>query len=318
MSFLDEVIKRARDFDAARPRSLQVEPGWSEVGGCRAALGYRLDGAWATDETDTWGAQRGSAIHAYLEEVIAGPGVRTEIDTIYRGIPGHADVVTDTAVWDWKTTSLASSRLWASDHSLLRQKRVQINGYAAGLVDAGELPEDCTVGLIIVPVDGTFADWWAWEEPFDRSLADEGADRLDEVRAMLATGEPLPKDKPLNWCNSWCPFVTLCRGQDDPAAAEEITDPELTAAIAKYGETAQQIGRLYKDKDKLADMIRGLRGTAGDWRISLSKPGEDKTVLDEDAIRADYEDRGVTVPEVTKPGSAPRLNVTRIRKAAAK
>ena len=44
MTFIDEAIKRARDHDAARPRSQQTAVGWSEVGGCRAALGFRLDG----------------------------------------------------------------------------------------------------------------------------------------------------------------------------------------------------------------------------------------------------------------------------------
>jgi hypothetical protein len=316
MTFLDDVIKRAKDHDASRPRSQQVSVGWSEVGGCRAYLGYRLDGAWPSDETDTWAAQRGTAIHEYLEGVIAGPGVRTEIDTEYRGIPGHADIVTETAVWDWKTTSLASSRLWASDQSLLRQKRVQIHGYAAGLVDAGEIPPDATVGLLVVPVDGKFTDWWSYEEPFDRSLADEGADRLDQVRDLMAAGEPLPKDKPLTWCSSWCPFVSMCRGADDPKASEEITDTELVAAVARYGETAQQITKLYKDKDGLAEMIRGLRGVAGDWRIGLSKAGEPKDVPDEEAIRAGYATRGEVVPMTTKPGNAPRLNVQRITKAA--
>lgn len=316
--FLDEVIKRARDHDAARPRSTQQAVGWSEVGGCRAALGYRLDGAWATDETDTWAAQRGTAIHEYLERVLAVPGTRAEVDTEYRGIPGHADLVGPDYVVDFKTTSLANSRLWAADRSLLRQKRIQAHGYAAGLIKAGELPESATVRLLVIPVDGTFADWWCYEEPFDRSLADEGADRLDQVRAMLAAGEPLPKDKPPTWCNSWCPFVTLCRGEDDPGAEEEITDLETAAAVAAYGEITQKITALTKDKYRLADQIRGLRGTAGEWRISMSKPGEDKPVINEEKVRADYESRGLPVPEIWKSGNASRLNVTRIKRKGAK
>ncbi len=261
---------------------------------------------------------RGTAIHEFLEKLVTGPDVRTEVDTVYRGIPGHADIVLPAAVWDWKTTSLASSRLWASDEGLLRQKRIQIHGYAAGLVDAGELPEDCDVGLIVVPVDGTFADWWAYQEPFDRSLADEGADRLDDVRRRMAEGEPLPKDKPYNWCVSWCPFFSMCRGRDDPDAAEVITDPEIAAAIAQYGEATQQITRLYKVKDGLAETIRGLRGSTADWRISLSRPGEPKWVLDEAEVRADFERRGMDAPMTAKPGNAPRLSVHRIKKAAAK
>lgn len=313
MSFIEETIKRVRDFDAARPRSAQAEVGWSEVGGCRAALGFRLDGAWESDETDTWAAQRGTAIHEYLQAVLAAPGVRMEVQTAYRGIPGHADIVDAGSVADIKTTSLANSKLWAEDHSLLRQKRIQAHGYAAGLVDAGELPEDCTVRLLVIPVDGTFADWWAYEEPFNRSLADEGADRLEDVRARLEAGEALPKDKPYAWCSAWCRFFSLCRegGQPD---GEEITDPELAAAVAAYGEANARYGAAEKDKKRLAPMIRGLRGIAGGWRVSTSEPGEDKPVLDEDAVRAGYADRGERVPMTTRPGSAPRLTVTRIKR----
>jgi hypothetical protein len=288
------------------------------VGGCRSALGYRLREDWVSDETDTWAAQRGTAIHEYMEGILAGPGIRTEVDTEYRGIPGHADIVTADTCWDLKTTSLASSRMWQADHSLLHQKRIQVNGYTAGLVDTGQLPQDAKAGLLIIPVDGQFADWWAFEEPFSRALADEGADRLGEVRAAMAAGEPLPRDMPYQWCSRFCAFFSLCRTPADAGATEQITDPDLVAAIAAYGETAQQITRLYKTKDGLAEMIRGLRGTAGDWRISLSKPGEPKTVLDDEWVRADYATRGEDVPVIEKPGSAPRLNVTRIRKTGAK
>ena len=317
MPFIDTTIKQVRDFDAARPRSTQVEPGWSDVGGCRSALGYRLDGAWATDETDTWAAQRGTAIHEYVQGILAAPGVRMEVDTTYRGIPGHADIVEPAAVNDIKTTTLANSKLWAADPSLLRPKRIQAHGYAAGLVDAGELPEDCTVRLLVIPVDGTFADWWCYEEPFDRALADEGADRLEDVRARMAAGKTLPKDMPYTWCSSYCEFFSLCRTTGEQDNDEVISDPELAAAVAAYGTATKQATALDKEKQRLARMIRGLRGTAGDWRISLGKPGEDKTELDEDTIRVDYAARGLPVPEVTRPGNQPRLNVTKIKRGEA-
>lgn len=320
MSFLDDVIKLVRDYDASRPRSLQPEPGWSEVGGCRAYLGFRLDGAWASDEPDGWGAIRGTAIHKFLETILDGiPGFHTEVTTSYRGIPGHADLmlIDDTSVTDWKTTKLVNSRLWQSSPEVLWEKRVQAQGYACGLVDSGRLSEDITVRIVAIPVDGTFADWWCYEEPFDRSVADWGADRLDKVREDMAAGRHLQKDKPYAYCREWCRFFSLCRVQDDPGAAEQITDPEMVAAIAAYGEATQQVTALYKEKDRLAEIIRGLRGTAGEWRISLSKAGEPKEVLDEDAVRADYERRGFAPPVTTKPGAAPRLNVTRIRKQKA-
>ena len=316
MAFLDEVIKRVRDNDAARPRSVQAEIGWSEAGGCRAYLGYRLDGAWPSEEPDNWAAIRGTALHAHLDEILAGPGVLTEVTTSYRGIPGHADLVRTEAAecWDFKTTRLANSQLWRSSRTALRQKRIQVHGYAAGLVEAGTLPEDCSVGLLMIPVDGSFADWWAYEEPFDRSLADEGADRVAWVRQRMAAGESLPKDQPYAWCESWCEFFSLCRGGDDLRTVQEITDPEASAAVARYGELNAQIKPLAKEKENLAPLVRGLRGTAGEWRVSTSEAGEAKTALDEDWIRADYAARGEAVPEIEKAGSAPRLTVTRIKR----
>jgi hypothetical protein len=312
MTWIENTIKQVRDFDASRPRSTQSEVGWSEVGGCRTAIGFRLDGAWASDEPDTWAAQRGTALGDYLEAILASPSVRTQVNTVYRGIPGHADLVEAASVTDIKTTNLANSKLWAADHSLLRQKRNQAHGYAAGLVDAGELPEDCTVRLLVVPVDGKYSDWWAYEEPFDRSLADEGAERLEAVRAVMAAGGDLPKDMPYAWCQDWCSFFSLCRETGQPKG-EEITDPELVAAVTAYGEAGVRFGEAKKEKDRLATLIRGLRGNANGWRISLGEPGADKPALDEDAIRADYEARGETVPMTMKPGTAPRMTVTRIK-----
>ena len=314
MSWIEQTVKRVRDYDAARPRSLQQAVGWSEVGGCRAALGFRLDGAFTTDDTDTWAAQRGTALHEYLGPILDGPGVRIEVETSYRGIPGHADIVEPDSVIDIKTTTLANSKLWAGDHSLLYPKRVQAHGYAAGLVDAGDLPADCTVRLLVVPVDGTFADWWAYEEPFDRTLADEGADRLEEVRARMAAGEALPRDKPYAFCEKWCSYFSLCRDAYDPKALPEITDPELAGAVVRYGELNAQIKPLADEKEILAPLVRGLRGIAGEWRVSTGKPGEDKAVPDMDAIYRDYETWAQQVPMTTKPGNAPRLTVTKIKR----
>jgi hypothetical protein len=323
MAWIDDTIKLVKDYDAVRPRSTQVAVGWSEVGGCRAYLGFRLDGTWPSDETDNWGAIRGTAIHTLMETVLGiQPGMTTEVVTSYRGIPGHADLIVDpTSVTDHKTSSLANSKRWRDNPSLMRQKRIQGHGYAAGLVEAGILPEDCTVRLLIIPVDGKFEDWWAYEEPFDRALADEGADRLEDVRHRLEVGDHLPKDMPYAWCSDWCEFFSLCRTQDDPEAVEVITDLDLVSAIATYGEAVQAEGAARKTKDGLAPVIRGLRGTTedGGWRISLGKRGEDKDVIDEDTIRGDYFSRGERIPMTTAPGNKPSLRVTKITaKAAAK
>jgi len=319
VNILERTIKLVREYDASRPRSLQEAPGWSEVGGCRAALGFRLSGAWPSDDPDTWAAIRGTAIHKHLETVLGGhPGFRTELDTLYRGIPGHSDLLVidqelDEVV-DYKTTRLANSLVWREKPSALLQKRVQAHGYVAGLIAAGEVTENCMVGLMVIPVDGKFDDWWLFEERFDRSLADEGADRLEWVRDRLAAGKFLPKDEPYRFCEEWCKFFSSCRTPAEASEAEEITDPELAAAIALYGEAVAQATAADKVKKSVGPLVRGLRGTTPDgWRVTLGKGGDGGAALDEDWIRADYAARGVPVPEIDKPGSKPRLSVTRIK-----
>lgn len=313
MTWLEQAIRALRDYDWSKPRSQQAAVGWSEVGGCRSYMGFRLAGAFA-DETDSWAAQRGTALDEYAGPVLAAAfGARYQVPLTYRGIPGHADLVGPDWVADMKAPELGNAKAWQSDPSALRQKRIQAHGYAAGLIDAGELPAESTVRLLIMPSGGTFGDWWTWEEPFERALADEGADRLEQVRAMSEAGEPLKKDMPYQWCSEWCGFFALCRKPEEAEEIAEIEDPALAAAVARYGELNALIGPAEKEKKALAAVIRGLHATARGWRVSTGAPGADGMALDEETIRADYAKRGIKVPEVVKPGSGPRLTVTKIK-----
>jgi NAD(P)H-dependent flavin oxidoreductase YrpB (nitropropane dioxygenase family) len=109
----------------------------------------------------------------------------------------------------------------------------------------------------------------------------------------------------------------LCRKPEEAAELAEITDPELAAAVARYGELNAIIRPAEKEKESLAAMIRGLRGTANGWRVSTGQPGEDKEVPDMAAIEAEYAETGRGVPMAWKPGNAPRLTVTRVKDAKA-
>lgn len=316
MSWIDDAIRALRDYDRSRPRSQQRAVGWSEVGGCRSYMGFRLDGAFA-DETDMWAATRGTAIDEYAGPILAARlGARYQVPTSYRGVPGHADLVDDTSVTDMKAPELGNAKAWQSDPSALKQKRIQGHGYAAGLIDAGELPADAIVRLAIMPSGGTFADWWAWEEPFDRSLADEGADRLEWVRARVNAGDPLPKDMPYAWCADWCPFFALCRKPEEASDFAEIEDPELAAAVVRYGELHEIAGPAEKEKKALAPVIRGLYAQARGWKVTTSKPGAPGEELDADAVAEFYAEHGAEVPMRPTPGTSPRLSVTRIKTKA--
>lgn len=322
--YLDETVGVAVAWDAARDRSKQTHVGMSELGGCRSAIGYRLMGAWESDTTDTWRAIVGTAMHDWLTDTRgkAFPHLEYHHHVEYRGTPGHPDEVDPVAnrVAEWKFPRLSTSKLWQDDPEAFAPKRMQAHGYAAALVEAGVLVEEgLEVVVAVMPVDGTYDDWWTHVEPFDRAIADAGPDRRDEVQGMLDRDEPLPRDKPYTWCEQFCEWFTMCRGATPAPENEPITDPEIAAAIRGYGEVLEALRPLDKRKKALAVEIRGMRGVVGDpaqgdaWRAAMTKPTGEKEVPDLDAIRAEYDERGEPLPTRTVPTSSPSLRVTRVK-----
>lgn len=326
--YLDETVALAAHWDATRARSLQTALGVSELAGCRSAIGFKLRGVWESDKTDTWRAIVGTVMHDWLTERrrAANPRLLFDRRVEYRGTGGHPDEVDPDAdrVAEWKFPRLSTSYLWQDDPEAFWPKRAQAHTYAAALVDAGILTPDCTVVVCVMPVDGSYADWWTHEEPFDRAIADAAANRRTEVETLIVEDQPIPRDKPFVWCEQYCEFFTLCRGQSKAPEFEQITDPEIGGAVRLYGELLEQIRPLETRKKEIAKEIRGLRGTVGDpdageaWRVTMTQPTGEKLVDDLDAIRAEYADRGVTVPQKSVPTSSPSLRVTKVKPATKK
>lgn len=310
--WLSETIDLVRSDDFDRPRSQQTEIGWSSVASCRAYVGFKLAGEWESDDTDPWRAIAGTALHEFLQRVRAADGREFEVETRYGGILGHADEVDADSVTDYKFPTVAVSESWRNDPEALAQKMVQVQGYAAGLVTAGRLPADCTVRLLVAPVDGTFADWWVHEEPYDETVADAGVGRVREVQGLLDQGLTPTRDMPYSWCERFCEFFSVCRN-GLPPEDEPITDPELVAMVRQYGELGEEISPKAKLRKRLAAEIRGLRGIADGWRIGMTRPSGFKDVPDMAAVEADYEASGRPLPTKQVPTSAPSLRVDRLK-----
>lgn len=333
MSYLDDVIVQVRAWDADRPRSRQSSLGWSEMSGCRAYMGFRLRGEWASDDDDNWRAIAGTALHEFLTGVRReaaqrkGRNVVFDVPVTYRGVPGKADEVDLDlgVVTDYKFPSKASSRLW-DDPDLQEERFVQPHGYAAGLVFGGAEqdvvaqacaaldPGQLTVQVLVAPVDGTFEDWRTYTQPFDRVAADEAVDRYQAVLEGVAAGGPLPRDKPWFFCERFCEFFTACRGGTPRPDLEEIHDPELATAVERYGLASEQERAAAKVKSELAPLIKGLRGTARGWRVTMTREGKSSEVPDPEAVALYYALHGDPVPTVTKPGRAAYLRVEREKK----
>jgi hypothetical protein len=328
--YLDEVIGQLTDWDAARPRSQQTTVGWSGMADCRSMIGFMIAEEWATDDTDTWRAIAGTALHDFLTEVrsTAVPSdmnVEFGVSVEYGGIPGTADEVSSTRsgyrpegaqliVTDWKFPSLAATRIWG-DPEVLDERFVQPQGYAAGVLKLPRWshvkPKDVKVQILVAPVDGTFPDWRLFERPFDRAVADDAIARYQDVIEDVKAGEQLPRDKPWHFCETYCEYFTLCRGEQRPRELPEITDAETAAAIEAYGIANEQESAAAKIKKELGPLVRGVRGHARGWTSTMTRPGTGAMGLDEARIEQEYNARNWEVPYVAKPGRPPSLRITR-------
>jgi hypothetical protein len=318
--YLEQAIRQARQWDAARARSQQTELGWSEMAACRSYMGFVIRGEWATEDEENWRAIAGTGLHAWLTHVRmdahykAGGQAAFEVEVEYGGVPGHADEVTwqpEFAVTDYKFPSKSSARLY-EDPDVLEEKFIQVQGYAAGVLEsAPEVFGEPVVRLLVCPVDGTFDDWRVYERPFDREAADLALVRYAYVQQAVAGGEELPKDKPFRWCERYCEFFSACRDPEDRERMAEITDPEMAAAVEAYGEAREARTAADKVMDDMAPVIKGLYGTARGWKIRMSRAGSGRLEPDTEAMLRHYSDEDLSPPMRKVSGQPAKLLVSR-------
>lgn len=229
-----------------RPRTTQKAIGPSELGNpCDRALAYRVIEAEPIHYADPLKAQIGTGFHALLGEALSGnPRYLTEHPVHYRGISGSADIFDR---WfgrliDLKTTQMQKIKRMRFK-GIPNGHRVQTQTYAAGLDAAGFNVRSVT--LLYVPTDGTLADAFAVTAPFDRAVADNAIDRLEEIQNLVADGER-PEDfdaHPTPLC-AWCSFYRPNVAPDSrgcPGGTSTEADVALTSgATAQATETATE------------------------------------------------------------------------------
>jgi hypothetical protein len=241
------------------PRTLQVEPGPSEIGiPCDLRLGYKLarHPEVNVDRPLSWKAWIGTNVHRGLEELLslanmARPG--WELDGVDRyqleqrvtvggldgtDISGNSDLYLDGVVWDWKIPGGTTLRKYKKDNHPGDQYETQGHVYGLGHELAGRPVTD--IAIYMLPRDQEWKQRWLWSAPYDRQRALDALERGDGIAKLVAAlgpnAFPLLKRRE-SWCRN-CPQFKpgsqdLSDGCPGPPDALQKASSELQDLIAQ-------------------------------------------------------------------------------------
>jgi hypothetical protein len=252
------LIKALVDHDNSRARSKQTAIGVSSLGDCRRKVFHMIEGALTSnDKVLRLPAIMGTAIHAAIEAAIGDEDGRyliehrVEID----GLPPATIDFFDTLeheVIDWKTITKKNV-----DYFVTQQKRWQVQVYGYLMTQAGY--EVKTVTLIGIPRDGTENDIITYSEPYNRDVALEALQWLEDLRQV--TEAPAPERDPATFCKNYCQFYGgSCLGKTKEVSGEPITDETATRAAKTYLDIMVKEKALANEKEAAKSALEGYNG----------------------------------------------------------
>ena len=208
MDLSNLLAKSLTAYDNSRDRSIQVEIGPSQIGGCRRQVYHQLVGTPETNpNTEALAAILGTFIHAGIAEAIKredpfGDNFLIEQEFAAGDLKGHVDlyIKDQKTIVDWKTTKLKSLRYFPS-----AQQRMQVQIYGWLLSANGYEVEN--VALVAIPRDGEMAQIKTHVEVYDPEMAQEGLRWLEEVKQLAISSEspPAPEKDPV-FCVNYCSY----------------------------------------------------------------------------------------------------------------
>ena len=275
----DNFIAKVHAHQANSARSLQVEIGASELGGCRTKVWHQLNGTEKTNpNVKSLSAWMGTAIHKAYEELYADDeSTSNEIKLNSRGMKGSADVIKGTDLTDLKTITKKNK-----DYLGSKQQWWQQDVYGLMANDSG-IPIK-TVGLLGVCRDGNEDDVIELVKPYDENNALEALAWLEDVKSRTEAPEP---EKDALFCKDFCPFFGACPGRTIDSNPDFLIDDfDVTYAAKDYVELGEQIKALELKRDGAKEILQGARGVTQDgYRIAWSEVAGRKTI-DEQAVLA--------------------------------
>jgi hypothetical protein len=256
--------------------------GVSDIGGCRRYVQLLIEDAEFTDPRDGFlAAYIGTAVGSDLEldyirlrnqNAIAQMPVQVPVEVMVDGevfvvtIPGHPDLVepagSGDSVIDYKTKDGLGVVIREDGE---RKHKYQVTLYAKGLIEKGVLSDKPRLALVYVDRSGAEERPHVVEWEYDEAIYEEAVEWLSDVVSATHHGEEASKDMPRQWCESYCPMFTRCRG-DDTDVEGAIRNPEILAKIDLYDEARAEEKRWEKIKKAAGAELQGIAGHTPDGR----------------------------------------------------
>lgn len=147
-----------------------------------------------------------------------------------------------------------------------KQQVFQVSGYASAMIDKGVLDGTKPIWISDVYFDRSGAQHEAYSFGwfYDPAVLLEIDDWIHDVKYAVINNAEALKEKPREWCWSYCEYATLCRGNDTDVEGL-IEDPETLAAVQLYAEglALENQGEKMKKHAKLSipSQLAGSTGT---------------------------------------------------------
>ena len=229
----DRIKAVIHNRSANAPRSQQKRIGLSEVGEvCIRKTSYKLlDWEKTNPSTDPWASISGTAIHSWLAsafEELSDQYLVEHLVKVTDELGGTADLfdIGKKMVIDHKCVGATSMKSRKKD-GMTHTQRVQINLYALGFEREGYEVEK--VALAFYPLGGRLDGLHTIVEPYNRQLALDAIQRLEDTQVLLWQLDP--EGNPKNWdlipktparACSYCPwFLPFSKDGSKGCSGEE-------------------------------------------------------------------------------------------------
>lgn len=280
-------------WQSQRPRTLQLAPGPSDLGGCERRFKYKLLGTPQTNVASSTQSAMGTAIHEKVADAatelneIKQLGWLVEHEVSYGGISGTMDLYAEETVVDHKTVGTRAFEA-VGIHGPYTSHLWQVMWYGAGAINAGLKVKFVQINY----VDRDSGRERIFTIPFDLRVLRDASAWVQRIRST-----------PLEACvRSYAPDSMFCRNcpvfekcwqggvpDRDPRSVEYV-DEERGTMIEELYEIRQRVKRLKAEEDRLKGVLDAVRpddlGTivagsehAVQWRVRYRADGTESYSL---------------------------------------